>query len=47
MYIIINVYIFDKKIMKKFIIGKRNEIVNLEMNDFIELFNKRFKCPKI
>jgi disulfide oxidoreductase YuzD len=43
----INVYIFDKKLMKKFIIGKRDEIVNLEINDFIELFNKRFKCTKV
>jgi len=42
----IDVYIFDKKLMKKFIIGKRDEIVNLEINDFIELFYKRFKCAK-
>ena len=41
----INVYIFDKKLMKKFIIGKRDEGKNLEINDFIELFKKRFdKC---
>ena len=39
----INVYIFDKKLMKKFIIGKRHEINTLEINDFIELFNRRFK----
>ena len=32
--------------MKKFIIGKRDEIVNLEINDFVELFHKRFKCAK-
>jgi len=38
----INVYIFDKKLMKKFIIGKRNENITLKINDFIELFNKRF-----
>ena len=43
----IDVYIFDKKLMKKFIIGKRDEIINLSLNDFIELFNKRFKCAKI
>ena len=45
----IKVYIFDKKLMKKFIIGKRNdEIDNLEINDFIELFYKQFlnKCIK-
>jgi len=41
----INAYIFDKKLMKKFIIGKREEAKNLEINDFIELFKKRFdKC---
>ena len=44
---IIKVYIFDKKLMKKFIIGKRDEKDNLEINDLIELFNKRFKCTKI
>ena len=32
--------------MKKFIIGKRDETINLEINDFIELFNRRFKCAK-
>jgi len=42
----INVCIIDKKTMKKFIIGKRDEIINLKINDFIELFNKRFKCYK-
>jgi disulfide oxidoreductase YuzD len=42
----IDVYIFDKKIMKKFIIGNRDETINLEINDFIELFNRRFKCAK-
>ena len=42
----IDVYIFDKKLMKKFIIGKRDEIINLEPNDFIELFYSRFKCEK-
>jgi|LakMenE18May11ns_1017448.scaffolds.fasta_scaffold9809660_4 disulfide oxidoreductase YuzD len=42
----IEVYIFDKKLMKKFIIGKRDEIINLEPNDFIELFYSRFKCEK-
>ena len=39
----IDVYIFDKKIMKKFIIGKRDEKINLKLNDFIELFYSRFK----
>ena len=43
----IDVYIFDKKLMKKFIIGKRDEIVNLKINDLIELFYKRFKCAKV
>jgi len=45
----INVYIFDKKTMKKFIIGKRDDDPNkLNINDFIELFNKRFnKCAKV
>jgi len=43
----IDVYIFDKKVMKKFIIGKRDEIINLEPNDFIELFYRRFKCAKV
>ena len=38
----INVYIFDKRLMKKFIIGKRNEKIKLEINDYIELFYKRF-----
>lgn len=33
--------------MKKFIIGKRHEIVNLKIIDFIELFYKRFKCAKV
>lgn len=41
----VNVYIFDKKIMKKFIIAKRNEEVKLKIHDFIELYIKRFhKC---
>ena len=43
----INVYIFDKNLMKKFIIGKRDEIINLKLNDFIELFNRRFRCTKV
>jgi hypothetical protein len=40
----INVYMFDKKLMKKFIIGKRDEICNLKINDFIKLFYERFIC---
>ena len=40
----INVYIFNKTQMKKFIIGKHNEKNKLDLNDFIELFNKRFTC---
>jgi len=32
--------------MKKFIIGKRDEVCNLEINDYIQLFCKRFKCAK-
>ena len=45
----INVYIFDKKIMKKFIIGKRDEFndKNLQINDFIEIFTQRFTCSKV
>ena len=43
----INVYIFNKKLMKKFIIGKRNETVNLEINNYIELFYRRFNCAKV
>jgi hypothetical protein len=43
---IINVYIFDNKLLKKFIIGKRDDTYNLEINDLIKLFNKRFKCTK-
>jgi disulfide oxidoreductase YuzD len=39
----IQVYIFDKNLMKKFIIGKRGEENDLQLNDYIELFNKRFK----
>ena len=38
----INVYIFDNKLIKKFIIGKRNEKIDLQINDYIELFNRRF-----
>lgn len=39
----IKVYIFDKKLMKKFIIGKHNDVINnLEINHFIELFYKGF-----
>jgi len=33
--------------MKKFIIGKRDEKDNLEINVLIELFYKRFKCAKV
>ena len=40
----INVYIFDKTQMKKFIIGKRVEENKLDLHDFIELFNRRFTC---
>jgi hypothetical protein len=38
----VDVYIFDKKLMKKFIIGKRSEKINLNLNDYIELYQKRF-----
>jgi hypothetical protein len=38
----VDVYIFDKKLMKKFIVGKRGEKINLKINDYIELFQKRF-----
>jgi hypothetical protein len=39
---IIDIYIFDKKLMKKFIVGKRGEKINLQLNDYIELYEKRF-----
>jgi hypothetical protein len=39
----IQVYIFDKKLMKQFIIGKRGEENDLQLNNYIELFHKRFK----
>jgi hypothetical protein len=38
----VDVYIFDKKLMKKCIVGKRGEKINLKINDYIELFQKRF-----
>lgn len=38
----VDVYIFDTKLMKKFIIGKRGEKINLNLNDYIELYEKRF-----
>ena len=28
--------------MKKFIVGKRGEKINLQLNDYIELYEKRF-----
>lgn len=34
----VDVYIFDKKC----IVGKRGENINLKINDYIELFQKRF-----
>lgn len=43
----ITVYIFDKKIMKKFIIGKRDQVVDLNIDDFIKIFSRRFSCEKI
>ena len=39
---IIDIYIFDKKLMKKFIVGKRGEKINLQLNGYIELYEKRF-----
>ena len=39
----ITAYIFNKKIMKLFIIGKRDEILNLNQNDLITLFYQCFK----
>lgn len=39
----IKVYVFDKKLMKKFVIAKRKEKFTFEINDFIELFEKRFR----
>ena len=38
----VDVYIFDKKLMKKCIVGKRGEKINLKINDYIEVFQKRF-----
>lgn len=38
----IDVYIFDKKIMKKFIIGTLGKKQNLTISDYIELYQKRF-----
>jgi hypothetical protein len=38
----IDVYKFDKKIMKKFIIGTLGEKLNLTISDYIELYQKRF-----
>jgi len=38
----IDAYMFDKKIMEKFIVGKRDEKINLKLNDYIELYNERF-----
>ena len=39
---IIDAYVFDKKLMKKFIVGARYEKINLKLNDYIELYNQRF-----
>ena len=39
----INVYVFNKSIMKKFIICKKNEKLNLSLHDMIELFQKNIK----
>jgi hypothetical protein len=39
----INVYIFDNKLIRKFIIGKRDEKIDLKLNDYIELFIRRFE----
>ena len=39
----IQVYVFDKQLMKKFIVGKRGEENDLQLNDYIELFTRRFK----
>ncbi len=38
----IDAYMFDKKVMEKFIVGKRDEKINLKLNDYIELYNERF-----
>jgi hypothetical protein len=41
----INVYIFDKELMKKFIVGKNNEwdkVDNMKIYDIIDLYVKRF-----
>ena len=39
----ITVYVFDKALMKKFVIGKRDGVQALEIHDLIELFYKRFR----
>lgn len=38
----VDAYVFDKKLMKKFIVGARDEKINLKLNDYIELYNQRF-----
>lgn len=39
----INAYVFDNKLMKKFIINKTGKYdVKMETNEYIELFNKLF-----
>jgi hypothetical protein len=39
----IKVYVFDKTLMKKFVIAKRGDKLDFQINDFIELFEKRFR----
>lgn len=44
----INAYVFDNKLMKKFIINKTgNYDVKMETNEYIELFNKLFLNLKL
>jgi len=43
----INVHIFDKKTLKKFVTGKRNEPNNISINAQIETFFQRFKCAGV
>lgn len=51
-YIILEVHRYikqileNKKLMKQFIIGKSGEENDLQLNDYIELFTRRFKALK-
>jgi disulfide oxidoreductase YuzD len=42
----IRVYMFDKQLMKKFILGKRDEPYSFGIHDLIEMFHQRFTMCK-